>query len=37
VGYLFHIVASDARSYLEQPLWIKLGIIVAALIFLFNI
>jgi nitric oxide reductase subunit B len=37
VGYLFHIYASDARSYLEQPLWIKLGIIVAALIFLFNI
>ncbi len=37
VGYLFHIYASEARSYLEQPLWIKLGIIVAALIFLFNI
>lgn len=38
VGYLFfHAFASDARSYLEQPLWVKLGIIVAALIFLFNI
>lgn len=37
VGYLFHIYASEARSYLEQPLWVKLGIIVAALIFLFNI
>ena len=36
-GYLFHIYASEARSYLEQPLWVKLGIIVAALIFLFNI
>ncbi len=37
VGYLFHHVAADARSYLEQPLWVKLGIIVAALIFLFNV
>ncbi len=36
-GYLFHIYADQARSYLEQPLWVKLGIIVAALIFLFNI
>ena len=34
VGYLFHIYADHARSYLEQPLWVKLGIIVAALIFL---
>ena len=37
VGYLFHHVAADARSYLEQPLWVKLGIVVAALIFLFNV
>jgi nitric oxide reductase subunit B len=37
VGYLFHIYADHARSYLEQPVWIKLGIIVAALIFLLNI
>ncbi|WP_374545059.1 cbb3-type cytochrome c oxidase subunit I [Rhodoblastus sp.] len=37
-GYLFlHKYAGDARSYLEQPLWVKLGIIVAALIFLFNV
>ncbi len=37
VGYLFYIYADHARSYLQQPLWVKLGIIVAALIFLFNI
>ena len=37
VGYLFHIYADHARSYLQQPMWVKLGIIVAALIFLFNI
>ncbi len=37
VGYLFHVYANEARSYLEQPLWVKLGIIVAALIFLFNV
>ena len=37
-GYLFlHSYAGDARSYLEQPLWYKLCIVVAALIFLFNI
>jgi len=37
VGYLFHIYADHARSYLQQPVWVKLGIIVAALIFLFNV
>ena len=37
VGYLFHHYAAEGRSYLEQPLWVKLGIVVAALIFLFNI
>ncbi len=37
VGYLFHIYAAEARSYLEQPLWVKIGIVIAALIFLFNI
>ena len=37
VGYLFHIYADHARSYLQQPMWVKLGIIVAALIFLFNV
>jgi nitric oxide reductase subunit B len=37
VGYLFGVTASHGRSYLEQPLWIKFGIIAAALIFLFNI
>ncbi|WP_298428946.1 cbb3-type cytochrome c oxidase subunit I [Rhodoblastus sp.] len=37
VGYLFHYYAAEGRSYLEQPLWVKLGIVVAALIFLFNI
>ncbi len=37
VGYLFQIYADHARSYLQQPLWVKIGIIVAALIFLFNV
>jgi nitric oxide reductase subunit B len=27
----------EGREFLEQPLWVKLGILVAALIFLFNI
>lgn len=35
VGYLFRI--HEGREFLEQPLWVKLGIIVAALIFLYNI
>ena len=35
VGYVFRI--HEGREFLEQPFWVKLGIIVAALIFLFNI
>jgi nitric oxide reductase subunit B len=35
VGYVFRI--HEGREFLEQPLWVKLGIIVAALIFLYNI
>ncbi len=35
VGYLFRI--HQGREFLEQPTWVKLGIVVAALIFLFNI
>lgn len=35
VSYLFGI--HGGREFLEQPLWVKLGILVAALIFLFNI
>lgn len=35
IGYLFHI--HEGREFLEQPLWVKLGIVVAALIFLFNV
>lgn len=35
IGYVFRI--HEGREFLEQPLWVKLGIIVAALIFLFNI
>lgn len=35
VGYLFG--QYDGRSYLEQPLYIKLGIVVVCSIFLFNI
>lgn len=37
---LFHgnfLLGKDGREFLEQPLWVKLGIIVAALIFLYNI
>lgn len=34
-GYLFGI--HEGREFLEQPLWIKLAIVVVALIFLFNI
>lgn len=36
VGYLFGYSADEGRSYLEQPLIIKIGIVVVALIFLFN-
>ncbi len=35
VGYLFHIHVG--REFLEQPLWIKLAIVVVALMFLYNI
>ena len=35
VGYLFGNY--DGRSYLEQPIYIKVGIVVVALMFLFNI
>jgi len=35
VGYLFGI--HEGREFLEQPLWIKLAIVVVALIFLFNL
>lgn len=35
VGYLFGI--HGGREFLEQPLWVKIGIVVAALIFLYNI
>ena len=35
VSYLFHI--HEGREFLEQPLWVKAGIVVAALIFLFNV
>ena len=35
ISYLFGI--HEGREFLEQPLWVKLGILVAALIFLFNI
>lgn len=35
VGYLFHI--HEGREFLEQPLWIKLAIVIVALMFLFNI
>ena len=35
VGYIFRI--HEGREFLEQPLWVKLAIIVAALIFLYNV
>ncbi|MCR6630500.1 MAG: cbb3-type cytochrome c oxidase subunit I [Magnetospirillum sp.] len=35
VGYVFRI--HEGREFLEQPLWIKLAIVVVALLFLFNI
>jgi nitric oxide reductase subunit B len=37
---LFHgnwLLGKEGREFLEQPLWVKLGIVVAALIFLYNI
>ncbi len=36
VGYLFGYTADEGRSYLEQPLIIKIGIVVVALMFLYN-
>ena len=35
VGYVFRI--HEGREFLEQPLWIKVAIVVIALIFLYNI
>ncbi|MFO1119793.1 MAG: cbb3-type cytochrome c oxidase subunit I [Rhodospirillales bacterium] len=35
VGYFFDI--HEGREFLEQPLWVKLAIVVAALIFLYNV
>ncbi len=35
VGYVFRV--HGGREFLEQPMWVKLGIVVAALIFLYNI
>ena len=43
VTYLFNLfpgnilLGMEGREFLEQPLWVKLGIVVAALIFLYNI
>jgi len=37
---LFHgnmLLGKEGREFLEQPLWVKLGIVVAALMFLFNV
>lgn len=37
---LFHgnfLLGKEGREFLEQPLWVKLGIVAAALIFLYNI
>ena len=37
---LFHghwLLGMEGREFIEQPVWVKLGILVAALIFLFNI
>jgi len=31
------LLGANGREFLEQPLWVKLGIVVAALIFLYNI
>ncbi len=41
--YVFHlfegnpILGQQGREFLEQPLWVKIGIVAAALIFLYNI
>ncbi len=37
---LFHgnwLLGKEGREFLEQPVWVKVGIVVAALIFLFNV
>ncbi len=37
---LFHgniLLGKDGREFLEQPLWVKIGIVVAALMFLYNV
>lgn len=37
---LFHgniLLGKDGREFLEQPLWVKIGIVIAALMFLYNI
>ncbi len=37
---LFHgslLLGKDGREFLEQPMWVKIGIVVAALIFLYNV
>ncbi|MDF2141860.1 cbb3-type cytochrome c oxidase subunit I [Paenirhodobacter sp. CAU 1674] len=31
------LLGKEGREFLEQPVWVKLGIVVAALIFLFNV
>jgi nitric oxide reductase subunit B len=31
------VLGKEGREFIEQPLWVKLGIVVAALIFLYNI
>ncbi|WP_422365649.1 cbb3-type cytochrome c oxidase subunit I [Pelagibius sp.] len=43
VTYVFNLfegnilLGQEGREFLEQPLWVKIGIVVAALIFLYNI
>jgi len=43
VTYLFNLFEGNwffglvGREFLEQPIWVKLGIVIAALIFLFNV
>jgi len=43
ITYVFHLfdgnffLGLQGREFLEQPLWVKLGIVVAALMFLYNI
>lgn len=43
VTYAFHLfegnwlLGQDGREFLEQPIWVKAGIVVAALMFLYNV